>query len=266
MTVRKVLADFGPEFDPEHPENPNDNCFTVAVDAEDYDALSAENARLRSQLAEATGRLDAANKHVEVLQNTAGENYDAWCKQMAVLREREADASMAAANLHKRINEWAAHCEGVEARLVEVQTDRDNWIATAELYYKEEQALEKRLASISRDYEELRKEIDGGSESMTHVDAVGAAREYRDQIHILEQHAKSWRREAEMMQQDVKRLDWLEQWIADNSSGGEIYPIGPEFEFGPDDQIVRVLSWAIADKEWPVATMREAIDAAMGEP
>jgi hypothetical protein len=49
--VRKVWADYGPEFDPEHPENPNDNCFTLAVDAEDYDALAA-------RLAEAEARAD----------------------------------------------------------------------------------------------------------------------------------------------------------------------------------------------------------------
>jgi hypothetical protein len=89
MMVRKVWADFGPEYNPRHPANPNENRFTLAVDADDYDALEGQ------------------------------------------------------------------------------------------------------LASISRDYEELRKEIDGGSESMTHVDAVDAVREYKEQIHMLESHAKS---------------------------------------------------------------------------
>lgn len=39
MTVRKVWADFGPEYNPRHPANPNENCFTLAVDADDYGAL-----------------------------------------------------------------------------------------------------------------------------------------------------------------------------------------------------------------------------------
>ena len=32
-------ADIGPEFDPEFPANPNENCFTRCVEAERYDAL-----------------------------------------------------------------------------------------------------------------------------------------------------------------------------------------------------------------------------------
>jgi chromosome segregation ATPase len=135
-----------------------------------------EIASLRSRLAEATGQLDAANKHVEILQSSAVENYNVWCEQMAALRERLAEASVAEANLHKRLNEWTKHCEGVEARLVkaqkriesdadliaclrlqvddamvrlaEVEDGRKRWIATAELHYKEEQALEKRLSEI----------------------------------------------------------------------------------------------------------------------
>jgi hypothetical protein len=47
---------------------------------------------LRSRLAETTGQLDAANKHVEILQRSAVENYAVWCEQMGVLRSRLAFA------------------------------------------------------------------------------------------------------------------------------------------------------------------------------
>jgi hypothetical protein len=65
---------------------------------------------------------------------------------------------------------------------------------------------ERMLASVARDYEELRKEIDGGSESMTHVDAIDAIREYKENIRVLEAHAKSWRREAESYAVYAERL------------------------------------------------------------
>lgn len=63
---------------------------------------------------------------------------------------------------------------------------------------------------------------------------------------------------------DTKRLDWMERWVTDNSSGFEIYPIGPDEEYGPDgNTVIGVTSWTLADKQWPVSTMREAIDLAM---
>ena len=65
-------------------------------------------------------------------------------------------------------------------------------------------------------------------------------------------------------ERDAERLTWLERWIADNSGGLELYPIGPTYEYGPDgNEIIRVESWTLADEVWPVETLRQAIDAAM---
>ena len=59
---------------------------------------------------------------------------------------------------------------------------------------------EARLTDVSRDYEELRRETDGGSESMTHVDAIDAIRTYKERVQNMELQVKSWKREAEMNQ------------------------------------------------------------------
>ena len=65
---------------------------------------------------------------------------------------------------------------------------------------------ERMLASVARDYEELRKEIDGGSESMTHVDAIDAVKTYRELLHALELQIKTRQREAEMYEEYGKRF------------------------------------------------------------
>lgn len=69
-------------------------------------------------------------------------------------------------------------------------------------------------------------------------------------------------------ERDTRRLSWLDAWITDNSSGLEIYPIGPDEEYGPDgNTVVRVVSYALADKTWPgCQNLREAIDAVMASP
>ena len=46
-------ADIGPDFDPVYSGNPNENCFTLCVLAEDYD-------RLRRELTEARGLIEYA--------------------------------------------------------------------------------------------------------------------------------------------------------------------------------------------------------------
>jgi len=65
-------------------------------------------------------------------------------------------------------------------------------------------------------------------------------------------------------ERDVERLTWLSSWIDSNTSGLEIYPIGPDKEYGEDDNtVVNVRAYSLADKTWPgCKTLREAIDAA----
>ena len=46
-------ADIGPDFDPVYSGNPNENCFTLCVLAEDYDALARELATARVLLRKA---------------------------------------------------------------------------------------------------------------------------------------------------------------------------------------------------------------------
>ena len=68
-----------------------------SVSAKDYDRLRCE--------------LEAANKHVEILQSGAVENYNVWCEQMAALRcelaEVTADRDMARRSLDELQQRWA---------------------------------------------------------------------------------------------------------------------------------------------------------------
>jgi len=68
-------------------------------------------------------------------------------------------------------------------------------------------------------------------------------------------------------ERDAVRYRWLEQWINENTSGFEIFPIGPGNEYGPDgNTIIDVNFYYLADEKWPVKTLDDAIDAAMGKP
>lgn len=73
------------------------------VFASDYDALRADNEELKF-------RIGARDEELKVIRS-----------EVEALRKRLAEAAVTEANLHKRINEWAVHCEGVEKRLAEVE-------------------------------------------------------------------------------------------------------------------------------------------------
>lgn len=94
--------------------------------------------------------------------------------------------------------------DGLEEHLSESPFSGEEWkrmdAERLELLAANE-ALEKHLAQAVRDYEELREETDGGSESMTHVDAIDAIRTYREQARYSTLEVKSWAREAALNQQ-----------------------------------------------------------------
>ena len=76
--------------------------------------------------------------------------------------------------------------------------------------------------------------------------------------------AKALAARLEQVNHDTVRLNWLERWIEENSSGFEIFPIGPDNEYGPDgNTVLNVVGYCLADQTWLVKTLREAIDAAM---
>ncbi len=88
------------------------------------DALTAENAALRDERALLVQRAENAEA---ALVEAEQEYQDARIVRKQ-LEARLAEATVTEANLHKRINEWAAHCEVVEARLAEADERHSRYV------------------------------------------------------------------------------------------------------------------------------------------
>ena len=96
-----------------------------------------------------------------------------------------------------------------------------NWPDCTEAARKVE-ALHARVAEAGRLYEELRAEIDGGSESMTHADALETARTLGARIAELEAERASLLEAVQKARERAARLELKHGRLVKSAGNGNV--------------------------------------------